>query len=373
MNDSKIKILHVTFNMGIGGTEQVIRQIIQNSDNNRFTHEVLCIDGEIGALGKELDSWGIRVSSIKRSPGIDLDLVKLVRRMIRDNDVNVVHCHQYTPYFYGVLGACFTRAKVVFTEHGRFYPDRHNFKRRFVNPVLSWMTAQITAISESTRCALSEYEYINKGRIKVIYNGIKKIERDSANREGMLTELGLVEDGSRYVGTISRLEPIKNQAMMIQAFNIVKKQTPDLRLILIGDGAIAGQLKALTNELGLEDDVIFTGYIDNPQRYISLFEIFLLSSFSEGASMTLLEAMSLFRPCVVTDVGGNPEIVLHEETGIVVPSDDAEKFSEAMIRMLNDENKRRAFGEAGHVRFTRNFTARHMVDIYQGLYNELRS
>ena len=160
MNDTKIKILHVTFNMGIGGTEQVIRQIIENSDAEKFTHEILCIDSTIGSLGQALQEKGIHVESVKRQPGTDFKLMQFIRRLIKQRKINILHCHQYTPYFYGVLSALWTSSRVIFTEHGRFYPDRHNFKRRFINPLLVLGTDCITAISKSTADAVAKYEYI---------------------------------------------------------------------------------------------------------------------------------------------------------------------------------------------------------------------
>lgn len=367
MYNSKVKILHVTFNMGIGGTEQVISQIIKSSDSERFSHEILCIDGKIGPLGQALQKKGIHIESIQRQPGTDYKLLQFMRRLLKQRKVNVLHCHQYTPYFYGVLSAFWTNTRVIFTEHGRFFPDRHNIKRRFINPRLAMITDHITAISKSTAEAVVKYEYMPRNKIQVIYNGIKTIETCDKTRDDLLNELGL-SSGYRYIGTISRLEPIKNQAMMINAFFKVWQRISNIRLILIGDGAKMQELKRLTEALGIQDDVIFTGFIDNPQKYINLFDIFLLSSFSEGTSMTLLEAMSLSKPCIATDVGGNPEIVVDGDTGIVVPSDDTEEFTRAIIELLLNEEKLQVYGKAGNSRFIHNFTALQMINNYQKLY-----
>lgn len=365
--NAKIKILHVTFNMGIGGTEQVIRQIIENSDQDRFTHEILCIDGQIGAIGQALKEKSIHIECTQRKAGTDLKLVFFIRNLIKQNKVDVLHCHQYTPYFYGALAAVGLATKVIFTEHGRFFPDRHNPKRRLINPLLALATDHIIAISKSTADAVAEYEYIPRNKIKVIYNGIGEIESKSLDRRALLTELDL-EESSRYIGTISRLEPIKNQAMMINAFHKAKQMFPDLKLVLIGDGAKMQDLKKLTVSLGIEQDVIFTGFIDNPQRYITLFEIFLLSSFSEGTSMTLLEAMSLSKPCVVTDVGGNSEVIINKESGLVVLDNDVESFSKAIIRLLENKGEQKKFGRAGRTFFEKNFFVQKMISDYQKLY-----
>jgi glycosyltransferase involved in cell wall biosynthesis len=353
--------------MGIGGTEQVIRQIIENSDTNKFRHEILCIDGEIGPLGQELKEKGIHIECTRRQRGTDYKLLKYIRKMIKGRDVNVIHCHQYTPYFYGVLSALWTKTRVIFTEHGRFYPDRHNFKRKLVNPLLAHATDHVTAISKSTAEAVSKYEYIPRNRVQIIYNGIKQVEVGNKTRDELLCEIGLSAE-FRYIGTISRLERIKNQTMMIKAFFEVKNQIPGIKLVLIGDGEKMQELKQLTRTLDIDDYVIFTGFINNPQRFIRLFDIFLLSSFSEGTSMTLLEAMSLGTPCVVTNVGGNPEVVENNVNGYVVPSDNVSLFSKSILDLLQNNKKRDEFAIMSRKKYLNDFTVSKMVSRYQKIY-----
>jgi len=367
MNKPSIKILHLTFSMAIGGAEQVIFQIVSNSDPERFMHEVLCIDGVIGPLGQELISQGIHVESIKRNPGVDIKLVPFIHKLIKRRKINIVHGHQYTPYFYGVTGGWGTGARVIYTEHGRFYPDRHNIKRRFINPLLALTTHWITAISKSTADAVAQYEYFSREKIKVIYNGTRDFGANSYSRDELLVELCLSAD-YRYIGSISRLEPIKNQTMMIKAFDKVKQQIPGIKLILIGDGSKKSDLERLVKDLGYEKDIIITGYIDNPQKYIEIFEIFLLSSFSEGTSMTLLEAMSFSKPCIVTDVGGNPEVITHNVSGLVIPSDNVELFADAILRLLTDKVLAKKYGSAGRHRFLNNFTIPIMLSSYEKFY-----
>ncbi len=361
------KILHVTFNMGIGGTEQVIRQIIENSDPEIFTHEILCIDGFNGSLGLELKEKGINVECIMRRPGFDINLILSLHQLIKLRKVDVLHCHQYTPYFYGVISSILTESKVIFTEHGRFYPDIHHFKRRIINPLILLRTKNITAISNSTADAVSKYEYIPRKKIQVIYNGIRVIEEIDQSRDELLSELNL-DPRYRYIGTVSRLDPIKNQSMMINAFAQAKKNINSLRLILIGDGPSRGLLEDQVKMLGLNKEVIFTGFINNPQKYIKTFEVFLLSSFSEGTSMTLLEAMALSKPCVVTNVGGNPEIVENEISGRVVPSNDISLFSHAIVDILNDSVLSKSYGETGNRKLMNEFSVDRMINSYEKLY-----
>jgi glycosyltransferase involved in cell wall biosynthesis len=368
MTIAVVKILHVTFTMGIGGTEQVIRQIIENSDKEKFTHEILCIDGSIGPIGQELKEKGIHIECAQRRSGTDYKLILYIRRLLEQRSINVLHCHQYTPYFYGILSALWTKTRVIYTEHGRFYPDRHNIKRRLINPLLAFGTDKVTAISKSTADAVATYEYIPRNKIQIIYNGIQEVDVGIKTRDVLLRELSLSPD-YRYIGTISRLVTIKNQSMMINAYFNAKKHIPKLRLIIIGDGEKMKELQRLAKSLNIENDVIFTGFINNPQCYISLFEIFLLSSFSEGTSMTLLESMSLGKPCVVTDVGGNPEIIINEVTGKVVQNNNCDLFSQAIVDLMNNKEKIKQYGNDARDRYKSKFSAEIMISEYERLYD----
>src|SRR5690554_6654685 len=219
-NAPQPKVLHVTFNMGIGGTEQVIRQLVLGSRGQEVEHEIVCIDGQVGAIGEQMREEGIPVHRVSRTPGFDRKLIRDLRDLIRARDVSIVHCHQYTPFLYGRLAAVGTGAKVVFTEHGRFHPDRYRYKAALINPFIAMMTPAIVAISSATRDALSRYEFIPKRKIQVIYNGIAPLQADPEEVKRLRKELGIPDDAF-VVGTVSRLDPVKNQAMMLRAFKVL--------------------------------------------------------------------------------------------------------------------------------------------------------
>lgn len=361
----KINVLHITFNMEIGGTEQVIRQLVLNIDAARYKTTVLCIDGFIGVIGSQLQDEGVSVICIKRRPGFDFNLIKKIRKYIKDNKINIVHCHQYTPYIYGLFGGLGTGAKVVFTEHGRFHPDSYRIKRMILNPILSRLTSEVTAISSATKIALARYELFPLKKIQVIYNGICPPEIATVKK----SDLGIGE-GVRILGTVSRLDSIKNQKMMINAFKDVLTKIPNAMLLIVGDGPMRESLESQVERLGLDTNVKFVGFKSNALDYMALMELFLLSSFSEGTSMTLLEAMSLSIPCVVTDVGGNSEVVIDKETGLVVPNDDRKSFASAVCSLLSDSTLKRSYGDSASIRFSDCFTVNKMVQAYSALYEK---
>jgi len=363
------KILHLTYDMRIGGTEQVIKNIIENVDTSKFESQIYCIEQPLGPWGEQLEVAGVKIVGTNRQPGFDFNLVKSIRAYIKKCDIDVLHCHQYTPYIYGVLAAIGTDTRVIFTEHGRFYPDFGTWKRKLINPLLARMTYQITSISKATKEALIEHENFKRDDIQVIYNSITDVQLRTQPEEvnALRCSLGISDDAIIF-GTIARLDPIKNQKMMIRAFSQMFLDVPEVILVIVGDGEERLSLESLVCELGIERAVIFTGYNAAPYVYLNLMDVYLLSSLSEGTSMTLLEAMAASKPCIVTDAGGNAEIVMHDINGIVTPNDNENAFANAIGLLALDKDARVTFGASSRKRFEAAFEISNMVEQYQALY-----
>jgi glycosyltransferase involved in cell wall biosynthesis len=363
-----IKVLHVTFDMTIGGTQQVIRQLVENMDQDKVDSEIACIDGRLGELGELLQEQGVSIHILKRQLGFDTSLIKILFQLIRANQYDVIHCHQYTPFVYGVLASLFTGAKVIFTEHGRFYPDYGTWKRKLINPLFSVFTANIMAISQATKQALVKFEGFNADKIEVIYNGIADKSGIEVDETSLKVQFDIPQSTFIF-GTISRLQPIKNQSMMIKAFKQVHDQVKDIHLLIVGDGGIRAELEELVQELELKNHVTFTGFQKDPYQFHRIIDVFLLSSFSEGTSMTLLEAMSMSKPCVVTNVGGNPEVVDNYKTGLVVDEvKQSHDFAAACIKLVSDRTLSGSYGQAGRVRYLNKLSVAQMLEGYQALY-----
>lgn len=363
-----LNILHVTFDMRIGGTEMVIRNIIEGYDSKQFTMSIFCIEEPIGPWGLQLQKNGISVESTSRTPGFDIKLIKKLRQYIKRNKIDIVHCHQYTPWVYGTLAAAFNSTRVIFTEHGRFYPDSSSWKRRFINPLLVMGTNAITSISKATKQALIEFEFIPNDKITTIYNGIRPLSLDNLRQEETRKLLG-IPDNHVVLGTVARFDPIKNHKMMLEAFSKVIKQHPNTTLIMVGDGEERDNIERMIGQYNLKDSVILTGYQTNPINFLAIMDIFLLSSLSEGTSMTLLEAMSLSKPCVVTDAGGNPEIILNGENGLVSPNGDCDKFAQAVNSLI--KNGYKEFEVNARTRFDKYFSEQAMNLQFSELYRTL--
>jgi glycosyltransferase involved in cell wall biosynthesis len=355
--------------MRIGGTEMVIKNIIEGSDAAKYEMSIFCIEEPIGPWGEELKENGTEIFSKHRKDGFDLSLITEIRACIRNQNIDIIHCHQYTPWVYGVLAAIGLKTKVIFTEHGRFYPDSSSWKRKIVNPILSFFTDYITAISKATKQALIDYELLSADKIKVIYNGIKALPKVDQIEKANLKQQLLIEDDDIVLGTVARLDPIKNHEMMLNAFSDVVAKHPSTKLVIVGDGEVLNTLKQQCDKLKITDKVIFTGYITKPNIYIQIFDLFLLSSFSEGTSMTLLEAMSAEKPCVVTDAGGNAEIIENGFNGIVTANDISSEFSVAIEKLMMNNEIRIKMGEESLIRYDKLFSSQIMSAAYSRTYD----
>jgi glycosyltransferase involved in cell wall biosynthesis len=362
-------ILHA---MQVAGAEVLVAETIQRL-GSRIEPTVFCLDA-IGTLGEQLLAQGVPVVCLGRRPGRDWMVAWRLAREIQARHVDVLHAHQYTPFFYAGLARFLASPspRLILTEHGRHYPDVASPLRRAINRLLLDHAADaVNACCAFSGRSLVRVDGFSGRRIAVIENGIE-IERYSraADRAALRRSLGL-DPARRYVVTVARLHPIKDHAMLLRAFQVVAAKVPDVDLLLAGDGPLREDLQALTGSLGLTGRVRFLGLRRDVPQLLQAADVFALTSLSEAASLTLLEAMASGLPVVVTDVGGNPEIVRQEVEGLLVPRGDWAAAADALLHLLQDAEAASAMGRAGQDRVRQHYQLQHTIDSYWGLYQRL--
>ncbi len=364
-------IAYVVNALNPGGTERLVVDM-SLAFAAEFDLMVVCLD-EPGSWGRSLREAGIPVHCVWRQPGIDLGMPRRLARLFRAAGTRLIHAHQCTPWFYSALSRLGHAApKLLLEEHGRFYPEVKNRARAFVNRALiRRLTHRFVAVSEDVRTRLERYEGLDARRIRVIYNGVAPSEPiDAARRAALRDQLGF-GDGDFVVGTVGRFDSIKNLPLLVRSLAAALGQQHNVRGLLVGDGPEFGRVQALLREAGIADRVRLTGFREDARQLAASMDLFVLSSFSEGTSMALLEAMSVGVPTAVTDVGGNPEIVVANETGWVVPSDDTGALTAAILEASRQRELRARRADAGRARFQQRFLLRGMLDHYRDLYREL--
>lgn len=363
-------ITYVVLSLNLGGTERLAADMAVALQGD-FDVDILCLD-EPGLWASQVRAKGVPVTSFYRQPGFDARLPWLVASHTRRRGSRIVHAHQVPAWFYAGLSRLWNPSpKLLLEEHGRFWPEIENRKRAVFNRwVLQPLTTRMTAVSRDVKERIARYEGLAKVRIEVIYNGTRPLPAlGPEEREALRRELGF-GPGDFLVGTVGRLDPIKNLPLLLKALAEARRANSGLKGVIVGDGPCASEVGRLREELGLKERVALLGYRADAARLAGAFDLFVLGSFSEGTSMALLEAMAAGVPCAVTAVGGNPEIVLDGETGWVVPSDDIASLTKAILD-ATDPVKRSSFGEAGRRRFQERFTFDGMMGEYRRIYYEM--
>jgi glycosyltransferase involved in cell wall biosynthesis len=359
-------ILHV---MQVAGAEVLVAETIRRL-GPRIDPVILCLDS-IGQLGQRLQDEGVQVVAYGRKAGMDLGVSRRMARDIRARRLQVLHAHQYTPFFYAGLAArlCRPRPRVIFTEHGRHYPDVVSGKRRLVNRlVLAHLADRVNAVCEFSARSLAEKDGFRRDRIEVIPNGID-LPKYAAETDIPAARRRLGLDPSRkYIACVARFHPVKDHRTLLQAFATIAASRPDTDLLLVGDGVLRLDLEQLAGQLGLNNRVHFLGVRDDVADILRVVDVFTLTSVSEAASITLLEAMAAARPVVVTAVGGNPELVRDGLDGLLAPRGDAGAIAAALLRVLGDDGLARRLGSSGARRVAETYLLDRTVERYYALY-----
>lgn len=370
MVDDRPTIGHVLHRLHFAGAEVLAADLSRRlRDEYRFVF--LCLDA-IGPLGQRLMGEGFKVVDLKRRPGIDVRVARRLQREVQRYQIDLLHAHQYTPFFYAAVSrrcGLGGTPPIMFTEHGRHYPDVRRVRRVLANRLLLKPQDRVTAVGRFIRQALIDHEGIAPQRVEVIHNGIDpQAFSTSAPRPADRStgrELTILQ--------VARFHSVKDHATAIRAFGRVIESFPDVRLVLVGDGELRGDMEALVDELRLTQRVTFLGVRDDVAALLPTADVFMLSSLSEGISVTLLEAMAARLPIVATQVGGNPEIVDHGRNGLLSPRGDDAALANNLLMLLRDADMRVRMGEAGWNRLLKMFTQQQMHHAYGRLYQEMLS
>ncbi|MCC7191297.1 MAG: glycosyltransferase [Phycisphaeraceae bacterium] len=368
-------IAHVLHRLYFAGAEVLAADLARRL-RGQFRFVFFCLDS-VGPMGELLRSEGFDVFDLARKPGIDRAVGRRMRAMAKEHRVALFHAHQYTPFFYAALsrGLLSSRADapILFTEHGRHYPDHRSWKRVLANRFLLRRHDRVTAVGQFVKTALVNNEGIPAPRIEVVRNGIDPALFEAVSptvRREVRAELG-IRDNQPVVLQVARFHPVKDHATALRAMAETLKSLPDALFILAGDGELRSALEAQAAQLGIASSVRFLGVRRDVPRLMAAADVFILSSLSEGISVTLLEAMGCELPIAATDVGGNGEVVADHQTGLLSPRSDATKLSANLVTLLRDSELRRRMGSAGRKRLLEHFTQAQMHARYASIYSEM--
>jgi sugar transferase (PEP-CTERM/EpsH1 system associated) len=368
------RIVHVVYSFSVGGLENVIVQLINRLPADQFEHVVLSLT-TISDFKDRITQPGVRFIELHKPPGHAVPLYPRIYKLLRELKPDVVHtCNlaalEITPL------AWLARVPLrIHAEHGWDAHDpqgknpRYQRLRKLYKPFVS----HYVAVSKDLDDYLARAIGVSASRRSLIANGV---DTDTfAPRVGEVSPVPgcpFVPGQHWLVGTVGRLQTVKNQPLLARAFVRLIRQHPEMaeraRLVIVGEGPLRGEIEGTLAAAGLQAHAWLPGARNDVAAVLRALGLFVLPSQAEGTSCTLQEAMACGLPVVATAVGGTPELVEEGVTGHLVPSDDEAALAAAIHRLFSDENSARRFAHTARARAVSRFGLDAMVSDYQSLF-----
>jgi len=362
-------VAHVVHSLATGGLENGVVNLV-NAPGSSFRHVVVCLTAA-GPLQARLDP-GVAVFTIGKRAGNDPAAALRLTRLLWRLKPAIVHSRNWAT-FDAVLAARLAAAPVVVHgEHGRDIndPEGRNRRRNRLRRLFSPLVTRFVTVSDDLRRWLVEDVRLPAAKVTTIHNGVDSERFGSAGRAEARESLGFPADAP-VVGTVGRLDPVKDHLGLVRAFAALAPSHPDARLVIAGDGPCRDELATLVQSLGLRARVHLLGERRDIPQVLAALDLFVLPSIAEGMSNTILEAMATGLPVVATRVGGNPELVEDGVTGRLVPVRDHQALVTAIAAYLDDPLVRGLHGKASAERIRQHFSIEQMRRQYEELYHRL--
>lgn len=367
-SSGRVRVLHVIQNLNYGGMERLLADLVRGVRAERFESHVLVLQ-YIGRFGEDLEG-AATVHQAPPQPRYSMLRPRALAREIARIDPDVVHTHSGVWNKTARAARAARVPRLIHTEHGRPLPDP--WLGRMLDRHASRHTDVAVAVSDPVAEILRQGIVGGGCRVETVLNGVDT-DRFRPGRAGaaIRSELGLGPDAP-LLGSIGRLERIKGYDVMVEAFALLMADLhglPEPTLVLAGDGSERAALETRAKELGIGGRVRFLGWRDDVEEMLGAFDLFTMSSRSEGTSISLLEAMSSGLCPVVTDVGGNRAVLGNQLDRRLVPSGSPPALAAAWYQALADPEQRQRDGAVARERVLSTYSARAMVEAYERLYD----
>lgn len=369
-------VVHIIHRLAIGGLENGLVNLINHMPAERYRHAIVCMTQSTD-FRLRIKNPAVEVYELHKRPGHDFCLYFRLWRLLRRLRPAVVHTRNIGTLecqFIALLAGVHAR---VHGEHGRDMNDIDGRNaiylrlRKMFRPLIS----RYIAVSRDLAQWLREQIQVPAARVVQICNGVD--EQRFRARASWLREVlpaGFAPPGVVVLGSVGRLSGEKDHLTLVRAFGRARELCPApllplLRLVLVGDGPLKEDIEREIRTAQLAGQVWMPGARGDIAEILRAFDIFVLPSLGEGISNTILEAMASGLPVIATRVGGNPELVVENETGVLVPAADPEAMARAIVNYATQPMLMRQHGQAGRARVEREYGMAAMVRQYLAVYD----
>jgi sugar transferase (PEP-CTERM/EpsH1 system associated) len=367
-------IAHIIYRLDYGGLENGLVNLVNRLPPGEFDHAIVCLAGS-SDFQRRITRAGVEVVSIDKQAGKDPAAYQRMWRVLRRLRPQIVHTRNLGTIDMQWVAVAAGVPLRVHGEHGWTADDAQGLAprnlriRKACRPVIQrWV-----AMSRDIAGWLERDVAVPAERVRQLYNGV---DTDVFRPAGPAADIPWAPLASSLtIGTVGRLDRVKNQSALLAAFHRILERHPKLhgrlRLIIAGDGPMRRELAEMIERYGIGSDVWLPGARSDVPAIMRAMDVFVLPSLNEGISNTILEAMSTSRPVIAGRVGGNPELIEHERTGLLYDSADSSALETALLSYIEQPALRQAHGVAARERVLARFSLDAMVDRYADFYRDL--
>jgi sugar transferase (PEP-CTERM/EpsH1 system associated) len=370
-------IVHFVYRLDVGGLENGLVNLINALPPERFRHAIVCLT-DYTDFRYRIKRKDVVVHALHKRPGKDVGIYLKIWRLLRELRPDIVHTRNLATLDCQIAAAAAGVRCRLHGEHGRDMIDldgsnrKYNLLRRMMRPLVH----HYIPLSCDLEQWLQQQIRVPARRMTRIYNGVDGARFHPARGErDPLPIPGFAPPGTTVIGTVGRMQEVKDPLTLVRAFLELLGTMPGgrdkLRLVLVGDGPLRAHAAALLDAAGAADLAWLPGSRDDVPELMRALDLFVLPSLAEGISNTILEAMATGLPVVATHVGGNAELVVNGVTGRLVPPADPVAMAKVLQEYVERPERMRAHGRAARARIEQEFTLEAMVQRYMALYNEL--
>ena len=372
-------VLHLIYRLAMGGLENGLVNMINHMPASRYRHVIVCLT-DYTDFRSRITRSDVEVVAIHKKSGIDWSSYRKLWKVIKQFNPTIFHTRNLPTMEYAIVATLAGVPYRVHGEHGRDIHDQYGASRKFqlFRKFLVLWIQQFMAVSRDLATWLEQVIGVKRPAIHQVYNGVdvERFRPRQGARASCLPSEFSSEDLT-LIGTVGRLQHVKDQATLVRAFCHLRQITADrthhVRLVLIGDGPMRDEIQQIIEDEEMNSLVWMAGERQDIPGLMRSLDLFVLPSEAEGISNTILEAMASGLPIVATDVGGNSELINDGKTGFLVPPKSPQAMAEAIANYVLDHELMRAHGEAGRAIAESHFSMDAMVDGYLTVYDGLRS
>jgi glycosyltransferase involved in cell wall biosynthesis len=372
----RIKVLFVIVQLDIlGGSEQLVYRIIERLDRGRFEPFLAWFSGD-GKL-EEFKRLGIPLYHVPKEKRFDARTMRRLARIIEDNRIDVVNAHHFLSLVYSFYGSRIrNRVRLVYTEHSVWELDRISPAWRLIGRCLARRADAAVGVTDAVTAAIGRTFGTDPARTVTILNGADDAAVPTSRAE-LRKGFGLGER-EQVIGIVANLKKVKNHLFLLQAFAGLIRIEDSARLLIIGQGLeqdpenTEPEIRAFVAQNSLGGKVLLAGYRTDIADLLGIMDVFCLCSRKEGLPIGLIEAMAAGLPVVGTAVDGIRDVIAHGRNGLLVHEQDVPGLTEALARLLRNEELRRTLGNAARITVQDRYSLSRCVSRYEQLFGTAR-